>query len=155
MCQNNLQTPLSESWYECSRLLSSAVLLPRKQTLEYRIVLSVIVCCCWRTLPKHVCYKLWQQLLCYSGSQVPAGTISAALARAPVGPASNFTPAPSRAPASTFAPAPAPLSPGNLSPQPGTLGPVPFHVSTNLILSFILVSWPTVIRSVAKFLSIL
>jgi len=43
------------------------------------------------------------------GGQVPAGTISAALARAPVGPA------------------PAPVSPGNLSPQPGTLGPLPFH----------------------------
>lgn len=61
------------------------------------------------------------------GGQVPAGTISAALARAPVGPASNFTTVPSRAPASTYAPAPAPVSPGNLSPQPGTLGPLPFH----------------------------
>jgi hypothetical protein len=87
-------------------------------------------------LLKYICFKLWQQLLCYSGSQVPAGTISAALARAPVGPASNFTAAPSRAPVSTYAPAPAPLSPGNLSPQPGTLGPLPFHVSTDLIFKF-------------------
>lgn len=76
---------------------------------------------------------------------MPAGTISAALAKVPASPASNFAPAPARvttvptyAPAA--APAPAPASPGNLSPQPGTLGPLPFHVSTKLIFSFIRVS---------------
>ncbi|XP_021917249.1 PDZ and LIM domain protein Zasp isoform X4 [Zootermopsis nevadensis] len=64
------------------------------------------------------------------GSRVPAGTISAALAKVPASPASNFAPAPVRvATAPTYAPAaaPAPASPGNLSPQPGTLGPLPFH----------------------------
>jgi len=105
-------------------------------------------------LLKQICFKLWQQLLCYSGGQVPAGTISAALARAPVGPASNFTTAPSRSPVSTYAPAPAPLSPGNLSPQPGTLGPLPFHVSTNLILISVMVSSSTVKMCVVIFLRV-
>ncbi|XP_021917265.1 PDZ and LIM domain protein Zasp isoform X19 [Zootermopsis nevadensis] len=69
------------------------------------------------------------------GSRVPAGTISAALAKVPASPASNFAPAPVRvATAPTYAPAaaPAPASPGNLSPQPGTLGPLPFHAPSNL-----------------------
>ncbi|XP_023720194.1 PDZ and LIM domain protein Zasp isoform X6 [Cryptotermes secundus] len=61
------------------------------------------------------------------GSRAPAGTISAALSKAPVSSESNFAPAAAWNPAPTYAPAPAPVSPGNLSPQPGTLGPLPFH----------------------------
>jgi len=141
-------------WQSQTRL--SGVIIKEIQTCGYFIVLSVIISCSKITLLKQISFKLWQQLLCYSGGQVPAGTISAALARAPVGPASNLTTAPSLGPASTYAPAPAPLSPGNLSPQPGTLGPLPFHVSRNLILSsvMVLVGSPTVKKCVVIFLSI-
>ncbi|PNF20677.1 hypothetical protein B7P43_G03022, partial [Cryptotermes secundus] len=66
------------------------------------------------------------------GSRAPAGTISAALSKAPVSSESNFAPAAAWNPAPTYAPAPAPVSPGNLSPQPGTLGPLPFHAPSSL-----------------------
>ena len=140
--------------YWQSRTRLNSVITKETQTYGYFIVLSVIISCSRIALLNQVCFKLWRQLLCSSGGQVPAGTISAALARAPVGPASNFTTAPARAPVSTYAPAPAPLSPGNLSPQPGTLGPLPFHVSTDLILSSVMVNSPTVKKCVVIFLSI-
>ena len=120
-------------WQPQTRL--NGVITKETQTCGCFIVLSVIMSCSIIMLLQQICFKLWQQLLCYSGGQVPAGTISAALARAPVGPA------------------PAPLSPGNLSPQPGTLGPLPFHVSTNLILSSDMVSSSIVKKCVVIFLS--